>query len=330
MKRLILLLAMTAAAATLTGCLMIGPGAFRNRGRLHLETLEPADSWWTSDEVLLIPLSGLVAEGDAGDVWGEPGMLVALKDRLLAAEKNDHIKAVILRIDSPGGTVTAADLIYHEIVRFKEEQQIPVVALMGDVAASGGFYIAMAADEVYALPTTITGSIGVIVMLPGLTELSKKIGLEMRVIKSGENKDAGSLWSELSEEQRLIFQQLVYDHYDRFLDRILEGRAGEGLERDDLAILADGRIFNAEVALDAGLIDGIVYPEDVKERAKELAGLDDATLVSYEYPGSYRGHFYARTDDGGDDVKGPALLNVDLKTLARELTSPRLLYLWSP
>ena len=274
---------------TLLGITLLGQGCgslslFGNpndRGRLELEVLEEADRWFTTDEVLLIPLSGIVNEGGMRTYMGQPGMLVGLKDRLEAAKQNPRLKAVVLRIDTPGGTITASDLIYQEIIRFQKEKNVPVIAMLGDMAASGGLYVAMAAQEIYALPTTVTGSIGVIITLPSFKELSDKIGFEMRVMKSGRNKDIGSPWRELTPEQREIFDNLIDGYYEKFVGRILDGRKKAGLTREGLMPIADGRIFPPDVALAAGVIDGIAYPNEVFERAKRLAGIEDARIVSY-------------------------------------------------
>ncbi len=318
-----------AALLALAGCINLPRSG--DRGRVRMEVLEEAEGFWVRDQVLLLPLEGLVAEGDMRSYIGGPGMLVELRDRLDAARTNRRIKAVVLRISSPGGTVTASDLIHHEIVRFKEETGLPVVALLGDVAASGGFFIAMAADEVYALPTTLTGSIGVIATLPDLRGLGQKIGLQMRMIKSGEMKDIGSPWSELEPAEREVLQSIVQNHYQQFLDRILAGRADAGLTMERLAPLADGRVFGPEAAREAGLIDGVMYPEEVVERARELAGLPAAALVSYEYEGTWRGHIYARMDAAAPAAAGQVnLLNFDFGEALEQLVGARFLYLWMP
>jgi protease-4 len=267
---------------------------------------------------------------------------VGLKDRLKAAEENPNIKAVILRIDSPGGSVTAADLIHQEILRFKkrvkekDDRDVPVIALMMDTAASGGLYVAMAADEIYALPTTVTGSIGVIMMLPGFQGLSNKIGFEMRVIKSGDNKDIGSPWRTMTEDERRIFQNLINEYYQHFLKVVLDSRRAKGLTGEKLNVIADGRVLDAATARDNNLIDGIMYPETVIERAKKLAGIEDARIVSYEYPGAYRGNIYAHGlanlpkalgGAGGGDVN---LLKFDLGTLAGSGKKPQFMYMWMP
>ena len=321
----------------LQGCISISTvGMGRNRGHVALEMIEEPERFYTRDQVLMIPLSGMVRSGGRATLVSEPGMLIALKDRLLAAEKNHRIKAVILRIDSPGGSVTASDLIHRELLAFKERTGMPIIAHLTDTAASGGIYLAMAADEVYALPTTVTGSIGVLVMMPQMHELGRKIGFDMEVVKSGAKKDAGSPWRPLSEAERANFQRLIDGFHQRFRQVIMASRKDKGMSEEQLASIADGRVFGSEEARKAGLIDGIMYSDEVMTRAKELAGLEDAGLVSYEYMNAYRGHIYAespRVDPllGGRQGVGEInLFKLDFGELTRQSAGPEFLYLWLP
>jgi protease-4 len=328
--RLVILIAVFA----LQGCISIPPfGPSNDRGTLRLEVVEKADNFFTTDEILMVPMSGLVAQGSQEtSMGGNVGMLVALRDRLDAARENSRIKAVVLRIDTPGGSVTASDLIYHEIVKFKEETELPVVAMLDGVAASGGVYVAMAADEIYALPTTVTGSIGVIGMYPNLSGLIQKIGVSMNVIKSGEMKDAGSPWRAMTDNERDYFQSMLGTYYDRFFGIVLDSRKKAGMTREMLEPQADGRILTPEQALEIRLIDGIGYYDAAFDRAKELAGISDASVVSYEYPFHYRGHVYARTDAAAP-MAGPAqinLLNIDPEAVGHALSGARFCYLWLP
>ncbi len=301
-----------------------------------METLLPADHWYSSDRILLLDLSGEISMADSEGLFGRttPGTLVELKDRLMAAEKNDRIKAVILKIDSPGGSVTASDAIFHELMEFKKKMEIPIIAIMGDTAASGGLYVAMAADQIYAMPTTVTGSIGVITLLPGLKGLSEKVGFEMRVIKSAENKDLGSPWRDLSESERKIFQSLIDEMYDRFQEIIVQSRGKKGLTREKLKEFADGRVFDGPAAVKYGLVDGVMYFDDVIKQAKKSANLSDAAVVSYEYPGGYRGNVYARGSapkpQAGFGASEVNLFKMDLGLKSAWPSGARFLYMWVP
>lgn len=322
-------------SSSLQGCISTSSLFGSSRGPVETEVIIPAKSFFTTDEILVLDLTGTVSIGGRGGFFSGPGMLVQLKDRMNAAERNRRLRAVILRIDSPGGGVTASDVIYHELVEFKKRMKIPVIAMMQDVAASGGLYIAMAADEIYALPTTLTGSIGVIMMLPGFTGLSEKLGFEMRVIKSGENKDTGSMWRDLSDSDREFFQAMIDSMYARFLDVIMEGRGRTGLTRERLEQFADGRVLEGTTAAELGLIDGVAYTDEVIERVKELAHIDDARIISYEYPYGYRGNIYARGSTPRPKFRGLAaelnLIKVDLGLDGLlPTTDARFLYMWLP
>lgn len=320
------------------------PFFFRRRrdDRLRLEVIEPPRRRFTRAQILVIPLAGLVNVGTADSLMGRTGMLVTLKDRLRAAARNPNIKAVILRVDSPGGEITASDLILRELLEFKRQRKIPVIAWMGTLAASGGLYISMAADEIYAQPTTITGSIGVIAMFPGLTGLGEKLGIEMRIIKSGANKDLGQPWRPMSDEQRKILEDLINGFNVRFREVVTQSRQAKGLAMDKFNELADGRILDAVTAWSMHLIDGIKYPDEIIARAREVACLDDARLVSYEYGRRVRGNIYAQTPaaipfgtaatpySAMPTLAG--LLNPEFGTWTSDPATPRpvFMYLWLP
>lgn len=332
-----------ALAATLTGCLNLPPNLLgSSRGPLVKETLIPAEGYFVRDQILMLDVTGVIgSESASGGILGGggPGALVELKDRLTEAEIDPAVCAVVVRIDSPGGGVTASDLIHHELLEFKRRKQeregrpVPVVAMMQDIAASGGFYAAMAADEIYALPTTITGSVGVITVLPGLQGLTDKLGIEMRVIKSGANKDVGSPWRELSDSDQAMLQQMIDTLYERFLSVIMEARGPKGLTMEHLRAVADGRVLNAKEAVDAGLIDKVGYMEDAIARAAELAGVSDAEVVSYQYPYTYRGNFYASASAPAPKFSMGSQLNVLSPSISLPGLAPggaKFLYMWAP
>ncbi len=171
-------------------------------------------------------------------------------------------------------------------------------------------------------------------MLPGLEGLSEKIGFEMRVIKSGDNKDLGSPWRSLSQEERLVFQTMIDSMYERFLSVILESRGQERLTREGLVEFADGRVIEGSRAAELGLIDGVLYPDEVIERAKALAGIDDADIVSYEYPYGYRGNLYAEGTSPRPSLLGAGgdmnLFKLDLGLGGLLPSDARFMYMWLP
>jgi protease-4 len=196
------------------------------------------------------------------DVEGTLRHLRSLRDR-------PEVKAVLLRINSPGGSVAAVQEIHQEVLALKKAGK-KVIASFGDVAASGGYYIAAAADKIVADPGTLTGSIGVILQMGNVQELFKKVGLRVETFKSGEMKDAGSPFRPLREEERRVYQRLVTDAYEQFFRAVAEGR---GMTDARLRPLADGRVFTGVQAKDAGLVDVLGNFETSVQVARELAGI---------------------------------------------------------
>lgn len=190
-----------------------------------------------------------------------------------------NVKAVVLRVNSPGGAVAPSQEIYQEILKFRRETGKPVVASLGSVAASGGYYIAAAADRIVANPGSITGSIGVLMQIPNVGGLLQKVGIKTTVIKSGENKDLGSITRELTESERRILQEVMDDVHGQFIDAVAAGRR---LERARLLPLADGRIFSGRQALGLGLVDELGDLPDAIQRAGALAGVPGRPKVVQE------------------------------------------------
>src|SRR5438876_313787 len=278
-----------------------------------------------ADKILLMDISGVISEKGSDSLLGEPEELIArIKEQLTLAGEDSRIKALLLRINSPGGTVTASDVIYHEISEFKAKQKVPVVAVIMDIGASGGYYVAVAADRIIAHPTSVTGSVGVIMLRVNAEGLLQKIGVEAGAIKSGAKKDIGSPFRPMSEEERAIFQGMIDGFYSRFLEVVTKGRKTLPAER--LKVIADGRILTGPQAMQIGLVDQIGYLEDGIAAAKQLAGLTDARVVMYVRPGAYKNNIYSQAP-GGSALE--ALANLDLMGLVRGGT-PQFLYLWMP
>ncbi len=189
---------------------------------------------------------------------------------------DDKIKAVIVRVDSPGGSVAPSQEIYAEVKRLAERKQ--VVVSMGNVAASGGYYLAAPATRIVANPGTITGSIGVITQLPNLTEIADKIGFQMNTVKSGPAKDIGNPFRPFSEEDRAVFQGLIDDVYRQFVAAVADGR---GIPVEDVRKIADGRILTGEQAQAAGLVDDLGNFNDAVTLAGELAGIQGEPKLVY-------------------------------------------------
>ncbi len=191
-------------------------------------------------------------------------------EQLERFEEDGSINAVILRIDSPGGGVAASQEIYEAAKRVRQRGKF-VVASMGSVAASGGYYIACAADTIMASPGTTTGSIGVIVEMMNITELLNKIGIRFEVVKSGKYKDSGSSSRPMTEEDRKYFQSYVDDAYQQFVGVVAEARR---MEKAAALKYADGRVFTGQQALEFGLIDRLGTYQDAVALAAEVAGIE--------------------------------------------------------
>jgi protease-4 len=275
-----------------------------------------------ADKVLLIDLGGVLAEEPLITLESRPQvpLLARVREELEKAEDDDRVRAVVLRINSPGGTVTASDILYHEILRFKARRKVPVVASILDVGASGGYYVALAADRILAHPTTVTGSIGVLMLTINAGGLLEKIGVTASYVKSGEFKDMGSPFRSLRPEERALFQALIDRFYGRFVALVAESRK---LDEARVRAFADGRVYIAQEALSLGLIDQIGYLEDAIESAKSAAGLREAKIVSYHRPRQYRATIYSSAE-----APAPAATLPDLTRLV--LSGPRFLYLWWP
>jgi len=207
------------------------------------------------------------------------GMIVDSKDTIYEIKeyvKDPLIKAIVLRIDSPGGAVAPAQEIYEEIKKAVAKKK--VIASMGSIAASGGYYIASPATKIIANPGTLTGSIGVIMEIPNIEGLMSKLGIKTEVVKSGEKKDMASVFRGIKKEERAILQKVLDNVHDQFITAVAEGRK---MPYEDVKQLADGRIFTGEQALKVGLVDKLGNIEDAVQVAADLSGIKgEPVLIS--------------------------------------------------
>lgn len=277
------------------------------------------------DKVLLMQVSGVISSESREGFYTYPSLIATIKEELGKAAKDERVKAIVLRINSPGGTVTASDVIYHELKSFKVARNIPIVASIMDVGASGGYYIASAADVVMVHPSSVTGSIGVIMLTVNARGLLEKVGVEANAVTSGPRKDMGSPFRPMLPEERAIFQSVIDSFYQRFLQVVHEGRPN--LTPDQIKKLADGRIYSGEQAKASGLVDDVGYLEDAIDAAKKKAGLTDAKVVTYRRAGEYQNNVYSQMFGTGSGLN--ALANLDLLSLVHGGT-PQFMYLWMP
>ncbi|HXV69599.1 MAG TPA: signal peptide peptidase SppA [Nitrospira sp.] len=275
-------------------------------------------------KVLLVEISGVISSQDKEGFMPAPNLIASVKEQLTRASQDENVKAVVLRINTPGGTVTASDIIHHELKTFKTSRKVPIVASIMDVGASGGYYIAAAADTVFAHPSSVTGSIGVIMLTVNARGLLEKVGVEATAVTSGPRKDMGSPFRTMTLEERAIFQGLIDSFYQRFLSVVQEGRPH--LQMDQIKRLADGRIYTGDQAKAAGLVDEIGYLEDAIDLAKKKAGVTEARVVTYKRPGEYSNNMYSKLM-----MPGPfaGLAEFDLMSFVRGGT-PQFMYLWMP
>jgi protease-4 len=232
-------------------------------------------------KVARIALNGVLIRQEEGGLFGNSDPIATALRHIRAATVDDTISGIILEIDSPGGGITACDMIYEALLQFKKSADgRVVVAIFGDVAASGGYYVAASADRIIAHPTTVTGSIGVIISALNVKGFGEKYGVKMETIKSGANKDLLNPFGTMTEEQRVILQQVVDEMHERFVQLIADGRPDMTI--DDVRAIADGRIMTANRAKDAGLVDEVGYWNDALSQTRELLGVTGLKVVRYE------------------------------------------------
>ena len=245
------------------------------------------------EKVLVVDVEGMISSMEPGSVFNREGdVLSRVYSRLQMAAEDKLVRGIILRLDTPGGDVTSSDILYREVLKFRKKTGLPVVALMMGVAASGGYYVASACDAIIAHPSTITGSIGVISLFPDVEGLLSKVGVQVQVIKSGDLKDAGSPFRNLSEQEQRLFQGIIDELYERFLEVIHEKRK-DTLSLEEIRQLADGRVYTASQALKLKLIDEVGYFDEALARVLSLAKVPSARVVAYTYYPKRQSNLYA-------------------------------------
>lgn len=318
------LLGLLAVAHLMSGCVLV-TGSFQLFDSKPQPLEERVVSGEAGPKILLMDLSGPITSQDTRDGFGfvsEESTVARLQAELEMARKDEDIAAVVLRVNSPGGTVTASDAAFHELSQFKQERGLPVIAHFLDVAASGGYYVALAADEIIASPTTVTGSVGAVVYGLNLTGLMGIVGVENRTLKSGDKKDIGSPLREMTAEEREILQSVIDGMRDRFVGLVQERRPG--LAAGAIDTIADGRVFGADQALAIGLVDRVGYLADAVDVAKRRARLEQARVIMYRRPREYSETIYSRA------APGPVELNLLRLDTGPASQSPSFLYMWMP
>jgi len=231
------------------------------------------------DKVAVVELSGVMTSSQ--DIGSRAVSARKIIQQLEKYRTDDSVKAIVLRLDTPGGTVVAAQEIHGELMRLRAGNGKKIVVSMGDLAASGGYYVACAADKVFASPGTLTGSIGVIMQFPNYQALFGKIGVATNTIKSGEFKDIGNGAREMSDRDRALLQSLVNDVYVQFVEAVAAGRR---MSPEAVRTLADGRVFSGRQAKLFGLVDELGDLDAAIAAAAKLAGIAGTPHVIRETP----------------------------------------------
>jgi protease-4 len=274
-------------------------------------------------KLAMLEVTGVISFVEEG--WSfsgqKPSVIARLHEALELAAGDPKVKGLILRVRSPGGGVAASETLHHLISDWKQHTGKPVVAFLQGIAASGGYYVAMASDRVVAHPSSITGSIGVIMPGINLSGLMERFGVEDQTLISGDFKDAGSIVRVMRDEERAQLQSVIDDLYGRFVDVVDAGRPK--LDRSAVEKLSDGRIFSARQALDAGLVDEIGHLNAAITRARELAGLSKFRLVTYKEAGRPANNIYSDVSS-----RAPAPSEFNLISIGVSKIPAGFYYLW--
>ena len=327
MKTLTSLLILTCGALAIIGCgkdmaFLVRPVSADQRLR---ETVIKKDSGWYSEKIALIDVSGVIVNQRMGGLFGGGENPVSLfTEKLDAAENDSNVKAVILRINSPGGTVQATEAMYQRLQRFRKTGK-PVVAHITDMGASGGYYLACGAERITCQPSTITGSIGVLIQTINFADTMRMIGVRAEAITSGDLKTMGSPLKHLTDDERDVFRTIVDEFYEQFVQAVADGR--EKLSVEQVKALADGRVYTGRQALAAGLVDGLSDIDKVIESVKAKAGLKRVKVVMYHRPYGHRANAYSASA-APTPVTQINFVNLQLGALGM-LRRPQFLYLWS-
>ncbi len=266
--------------------------------------------------VAIVKIKSVISE-DTGGGWGATPSASTIAKRIKTLGENKNVKAIVLDINSPGGTVGATQEIYEEILRVRKEKDKKVVAMFRDIGASGAYYIAAACDKIIAQPGTITGSIGVIFQTGNFEGLADKVGIKFSAIKSGQHKDIGSAWRPMTQEEKTLLQNMIDDTYQQFFDAVKASRTK--VNPIELKVYADGRVFSGRQAFSIGLIDALGGETEAVKLAGELAGLKDPKVIQI------------KTDSFKDLLFGlsSGVQESLFKKQIQSMATPRLEYMWT-
>lgn len=323
---LALLVCLSLAVLLLSSCTVNASLFGERHGPLSEVTVESEGT----AKALLISVEGAITSEDSRSLFGGSGNTVDEIRRQLkkAAHEESGIKAVILRVNSPGGGATASDTIYHELKSFREKTGIPIVAFFQDVAASGGYYISMAADEIVAQPTSITGSIGVIAVFMDATGLMDKIGVKAHVVRSSDFKASGHPLIEKSEADLQQARTVISQMQEQFIGVVTSGR--KNLTPESVRKASDGQVHMGAAAKELGLVDHIGYFEAARDRAAALAGVSKVKVVTYSTVQNDTGRTVYTAPSVSESGQTPSISIDVARQLGLTNGTSRFLYYWAP
>lgn len=313
-------------AGMLSGCgvpsFLITPVS--NTNRLEEVQVQPG-SGWSQPKIAIIEVEGMLVNARSGGfLQPTENKLSLFTQQLEKAEKDPRVVAVVLRINSPGGTVTCSDTMYTMVEQFRQKTGKPVLASTQEVAASGAYYIACGCDQIVAHPTSVIGSIGVVFETFDVSRGMDKLGIRAESIKSGDLKDMGSPFRPLAPEARAVMQGMIDEYYARFVSVVKSNRQLKPTA--SLATVTDGRVFSGQQAHELGLVDRLGTLEDAVALARQLSGSPNARVVMYKRPYGYGGSIYA---DGSTPLPRSNVLTLELPET--DLLLPHgFYYLWRP
>jgi protease-4 len=291
MRIAFLLMFLSCVAGCGTPSFLITPVS--NTNALQEQQVQPGRGW-APPKVVIVEVEGMLMNARSGGFLQPTENPVSLLAQELDRAAGDpRVKAVVLRVNSPGGTVTASDTMYGMVSAFRRKTGKPVIAATQEIAASGGYYVALAADRIVAHPTSVVGSIGVIFNTFDIEGTMGKIGLRAEAIKSGPLKDMGSPFHRLTEPERAVMQGMVDEYYARFVALVKTHRPG--VDENKMSLATDGRVFSGEQAKLLGLVDQTGTLEDAIAVAKELGKAPNARVILYKRPYGYGGSIYANS-----------------------------------
>ncbi len=320
-------LTLTTLLAALAGCapgggLLIRP--VNTNEKLKETTVATDDGILLRDKIVIIDVEGTLNNSRDRSIWASENPVALFSEKIRKAQRDKKVVGLIVRINSPGGGVTASEIMHQRLMAFRRKRpKVPVVAIIEAVGASGGYYVACATQEIWAHQTSVTGSIGVITPAISLAGTLSKIGVTTQLVTSGPFKAMNSPLKPLDQADIAILQGIVDEFYERFVTVVDTGRAK--LTTAQVRKLADGRVYTGPGALKNGLVDRLGQMPDAIKRVKELAGKDAVKVVMYHRPHGYRGSYDAGATGRTPQVNIINLTGVNLLDMAR----PRFMYLWT-